>query len=148
MIVSQNHYLNKILDVHPLWRECSPPTTCHMSHVMCVSCVTCHVSRVTCHVSCVTCIFFLFRQIFEAYRWRVCYQQGLPRLVSSIRPVRRSSPSGHLQGAAAWSGARERLERWRLRRRHHHGWGMDSVHPPPPCPLDTLARRSTRQREG
>ena len=30
-------------------RECSPPTTCHMS------CVTRHVSHVMCHVSCVTC---------------------------------------------------------------------------------------------
>ena len=54
-----------------------------MSHVMC------HVSHVTCHVSCVTChnffylffYFFIFGQSGEAYRWRVCYQRGLPRLV-------------------------------------------------------------------
>ena len=52
-----------------------------------MSCVTtCHVSRVTCHVSGVTChmyflFFFFFGQSGEAYRWRVCYQRGLPRLV-------------------------------------------------------------------
>ena len=56
----------------------------NMSCVMCnVSCVTCNVSRVTCHVSNVTChfFFFFFGQSGEAYRWRVCYQRGLPRLV-------------------------------------------------------------------
>ena len=38
-----------------LLRQCSPPTTCHMSRV------TCHMSCVTCHMSCVTCqIFYLF----------------------------------------------------------------------------------------
>ena len=55
-----------------------------MSHVMCLMlCVTCHVSRVTCHVSHVTICFssFFFRQSGDAYRWRVCYQRGLPRLV-------------------------------------------------------------------
>ena len=52
-----------------------------------VSCVTCHMSHVTCHVSQVTCpvshviIFIFFGQSGEAYRWRVCYQWGLPRLV-------------------------------------------------------------------
>ena len=52
--------------------------------------VTCHVSRVTCHMLHVTCnIFFIFIFIFflqsgEAYRWRVCYQRGLPRLVYFI----------------------------------------------------------------
>ena len=90
-------------------RECSPPP--NMSRVMCpVSRVTCHVSRVTCHVSHVTChmshvtchflfyiifflifffiyffiyflILFFFGQSGEAYRWRVSYQRGLPRLV-------------------------------------------------------------------
>ena len=40
-----------------------------MSHV------TCHVSRVMCHVS------HVMWQSGEAYRWRVCYQWGLPRLV-------------------------------------------------------------------
>ena len=61
-------------------RECSPPTTCHMSYVVChVSRVTCHVSRVTCHMP----FFFLFfsGQSGEAYWWRVCYQRGLRRLV-------------------------------------------------------------------
>ena len=62
-------------------RECSHPTTCHMSHV------TYYVSHVRCHVSCVTChmqfffLCFVFGQSCEAYWWRVCYQRGLPRLV-------------------------------------------------------------------
>ena len=48
-----------------------------------VSRVTCHVSHVTCHMSSVTFFFFLFfGQSGEAYRLRVCYQRGLPRLVS------------------------------------------------------------------
>ena len=38
--------------------------------------VTCHVSHVTCHM-----YFFFFGQSGEAYRWRVCYQWSLPRLV-------------------------------------------------------------------
>ena len=45
----------------------------------------CHVAHVTCHVSHV--IFF----IGGASRWRVCYQQGLPRLVYSIFPFELSS---------------------------------------------------------
>ena len=32
-------------------RECSPPSTCQISHV------TCHASNVTCHVSCGLCSF-------------------------------------------------------------------------------------------
>ena len=62
-------------------RECSPPTTCQMSHV------TCHMSRVPCLVSHVMrhmshfFSFFSFRQSGEAYQWRVCYQWGLPCLV-------------------------------------------------------------------
>ena len=55
-----------------------------------MSCVTCHMSHVMCHMSRVTCkIFFLlifFGQSGESSRWRVCYQRGLPRLVS-ISPV-------------------------------------------------------------
>ena len=47
-------------------RECSTPTMWHMS------CVTCYVSRVTC----------FFGQSGGASRWSVCYQRGLPRLVS------------------------------------------------------------------
>ena len=58
---------------------------CHVSHVTChMSRVTCHVSHVKCHMSRVTCHFFfsfLFWQSGEAYRWRVCYQRGQPRLV-------------------------------------------------------------------
>ena len=50
---------------------------CHVSHVMC------HMSRVTCHNVHVIFFFFLLfsGQSGEAYRWRVCYQRGLPRLV-------------------------------------------------------------------
>ena len=57
--------------------------TCHMSHVTChMSHVTCHMSHVTCHMSRVTFFFIIiFWQSGEAYRWRVCYQPGLPRLV-------------------------------------------------------------------
>ena len=69
-------------------RECSPPKTCHMSHV------TCHVSCVTCHISCVTCFFcFFFGQSGEAKRERVCYQRGLPRLVFTKHKY--SMPSFH-----------------------------------------------------
>ena len=57
-------------------RECSPPPTCHVSRV------TCHVSCVTCHVSHVIFFCLFFGQSGEAYRWRVCYQRGLLRLVT------------------------------------------------------------------
>ena len=53
-------------------REFSPPQTCHVSRV------TCHMSHVTCHMSQFL-IFFL--QSCETFRWRVCYQRGLPCLV-------------------------------------------------------------------
>ena len=57
-------------------RECSPPP--QTGHA---SCVTCHISHVTCHMSQSFFFLFLFGQSGEAYRWRVCYQGGLPRLV-------------------------------------------------------------------
>ena len=73
-------------------RECSPPTMSHMSYVTChMSHVMRHMSHVTCHVSCVPCIFssdFLCWKSGGAGRLRVCYQQGLPRLV-----LRTSSPT-------------------------------------------------------
>ena len=50
---------------------------CHMSHV------TFHMSRVTCHVSAFFSSSFFSGQRSEAYRWRVCYQRGLPHLVIS-----------------------------------------------------------------
>ena len=64
-------------------RECSLPTTCHMSHV------ACHMSHVMCHVSCVMChmspfFFLFFGQSGKAYWSRVCYQRGLPRLVFTL----------------------------------------------------------------
>ena len=66
-------------------RECSPPTTCHMSYVMChVSHIMCHISRVKYHVSNVTFFSLFFGQSVEVYWWRVCYQRGLPRLVSKF----------------------------------------------------------------
>ena len=48
-----------------------------------MSCVMCHKSRVTYHVWHVTFIVFVcfLGQSGEAYRWRVCYQRGLPRLI-------------------------------------------------------------------
>ena len=67
--------------------ECSPPTTCHISHVAChVSHVTSNMSHVTCHVSGVMCHMshFFFGQSCEACRWRVCCQRGLHRLVSLV----------------------------------------------------------------
>ena len=54
------------------------------------------MSRVRCHVSGVTCqvlhvIFFLYLFFFlqsgGASWWRVCYQRGLPRLVSAQKGV-------------------------------------------------------------
>ena len=74
-------------------RECSPPQTSHVSFVMYdmsrvtsdMSHVTCHVSHVTCPMSHIIIIFLLlllfFCQSGEAYRWWVCYQRGLLRLV-------------------------------------------------------------------
>ena len=69
-------------------------TLYHVSHVRChMSCVMFHMSGVRCHVAHVTCqvshvmyqlfssFFFLFWQSGGASWWRVCYQQGLPRLV-------------------------------------------------------------------
>ena len=53
-----------------------------LSHFMFhVSCVLCHVSRVTCHIFFFN--FFFFWQSGGVSWWRVCYQRGLPRLVSS-----------------------------------------------------------------
>ena len=59
---------------------------CHVSHV------TCHVSHVTCYLSHVNvffvCLFFFLQQKFGksggASRGRVCYQRGLPRLVTIL----------------------------------------------------------------
>ena len=48
---------------------------CHMSHVMC------HMSQVTCHH--LIYFFFFFGQRGEVSQWRVCYQPGLPCLVST-----------------------------------------------------------------
>ena len=65
------------------------PVTFQVSHV------TCHMSPVTCHISCVTCHFFLsffffflslsFGQSGKASQGRVCYQRGLPLLVSQLK---------------------------------------------------------------
>ena len=40
--------------------------------------VMCHVLHVMSHMSH---FFFFLGQLGEVYRWRVCYQRGLPRLV-------------------------------------------------------------------
>ena len=71
--------LERMFTPHPV--SC---VKCHVSRVMChVSRVTCHVSRVNCHMSFF--FFFIVKKIWQsggASRWRVCYQRGLPRLVS------------------------------------------------------------------
>ena len=74
-----------------------------MSHVMCH--VLYHVSRVTCHVSHVT--FFFYGQSGEAYRWRVCYQRGLPRLVLSVCPQKVPGAAKH---GTYSSNTRQRLK--------------------------------------
>ena len=58
----------------------------YVSHVMChVSCVRCQVSCVTCQVSLFSIFFSLFSGLSGgASWWEVCYEQGLPRLVSII----------------------------------------------------------------
>ena len=69
-----------------------------------VSCVMCHMSHVMCHLSPVTChmstkkkfktFFVIPKKIWQrggASQWRVCYQRGLPRLVSVQRQVRQFS---------------------------------------------------------
>ena len=58
-------------------REFSPPSMCHMSPVSChVLHVKYHVSHVMCHMS-----NFIFGESIKASGWKVCYQQGQPRLV-------------------------------------------------------------------
>ena len=58
------------------------PVTYHLPRV------TCHMSPVTCHLSKISKYqksFFSLKKIEQsggASRWRVCYQRGLPRLVS------------------------------------------------------------------
>ena len=57
--------------VAEIFREFTPPTTCH------VSCVKCHMSHITYHMSHV---FFCG----GTSRLRVCYQRGLPLLVNNV----------------------------------------------------------------
>ena len=69
-----------------LWENVliTQPVTCHVSHVTChMLYVTCHMSHVKCHFKETKYIFVLifFLQIGGASGWRVCYQQGLLRLV-------------------------------------------------------------------
>ena len=60
------------------WEKVSR-VTCHMSRV------TCHLSHViTCHMSHVICHNLFFKQRGEASQRRVCYQRGLPCLVSKV----------------------------------------------------------------
>ena len=60
-------------------RECSPPKTCHVSHV------TCLMPRVPCHVSHVTCHNFFLLLFFRTKWWSLSVEgmssTGLPRLV-------------------------------------------------------------------
>ena len=69
---------------------------CHVSRVTChLSRVICHLSGVTCQVSPVTCQKIKIKnnndyplkkigQSSEASQFRVCYQQGLTRLVYAL----------------------------------------------------------------
>ena len=62
---------------------CMSSVTCHVSHVTClVSCVMCHPSHARYHL--ILFFFFFSSSKFGANRWRVCYQQGLPRLVYQL----------------------------------------------------------------
>ena len=62
-------------------RDGSPPPNCHVSGV------TCHVLHVIIHVSPVTCQIQCQKKLQsgEASQLRVCYQRGIPRLVSIER---------------------------------------------------------------
>ena len=76
---SQDCFHPKI--IHGLSQEANPIermfTLHHVSHV------TRQVSCVGCRMSCVIFLFLIYSgQMGGASRWRVCYQQGLPRLVS------------------------------------------------------------------
>ena len=54
--------------------------TSYVSHVTCqVLHVMCHVSHVMCDISYLYIYIFFFGQSGEAFWWRVCYRQGLPR---------------------------------------------------------------------
>ena len=65
-----------------IFRECSPYTVCHISHVLCyILHITCHTYPVTLHVSCV--IFFL--QSCGASSKKV-YYQVLQNKKSGLRP--------------------------------------------------------------
>ena len=59
---------NRMRQRAEILRECSPPTTCHISGV------TCHVAGVMCQKIC----FLFFGQSGDASCWRVCYPPGLP----------------------------------------------------------------------
>ena len=81
---SKHHYTQTVRARADILKECSPPTTCHMSGVMCqVSVLRCLVSCVRCHVSNIY-IYIWFRQCGWACGWRVCYQRDLPRLASHM----------------------------------------------------------------
>ena len=75
-------FIYSFIDWVILLRERSPPTTCHLSCVMCqVSRARCNMSGVMSKVSHNMSHFFLFLQSVGADWWRVCYQWGLPCLV-------------------------------------------------------------------
>ena len=72
-----------------MFRECSPPTTCHMSGVRChVSCVMCHVSRVMCNLFLSFFLSFLDKVVGLVGGWFVINRAYgvVPRLVSSPSP--------------------------------------------------------------
>ena len=83
MEISSKHWLSQTVReiIHPYHMS---GVTFHVSHVRC------HMYHVACHMSCVMChlslfLFFLpllFRQSGRTSWWRICYQWGLPHLVS------------------------------------------------------------------
>ena len=78
--------------------------TYHVSHV------TCHVSHVMCHMSQLLLLLYIFfKQSVEVYRWRVCYQRGLPRLVLYLLVARLS-----LLLALTWFGLLISMLIWEL----------------------------------
>ena len=59
------------------------------------------MSRVTCHVS------LFFCQSGEAYWWKVCYQRGLPRLVSVDKSAQALTPAPAVVKRAPATGVLE-----------------------------------------
>ena len=83
--------------------------SCHMPRVTChMSCVMCHMSHVTCHM----CLSLLVELVGGACWGMVCYQWGLPRLVT-MNFVWKTS-----HGHAATLSRHLSMSNWRDKNRH------------------------------